>query len=133
MIITADELEPYFCQEHVSSFGELYPEGIEVTLNNLLDVYRKGIDVAYVFWYVCRAMKIEYHEIVPDKPFDPVDDNHVMLFCQDYSVVQWRDEHWDECEPILRQIFGQALGKVVAAWPAFISCMENRIISEVSD
>lgn len=114
MRITAEEMRGYFCRKHVDRFEALHPDGIEVTVDNLLELYRQGVDVDYALSKLHGYGQM-YTQYGPDERFDERN-NWSLLYGASQYDIKWRDENWELCEPVLRRTFGEALERAVEVW-----------------
>lgn len=108
MIITADQLRGVACSYHIYLFEELYPEGLEITIDNLLEAYRQGLGVDFML----SSFATDHYRFFPE-------DRNGYIFKFYGSIeedVQWRKENWDYAEPYIRQTFERSLPSALINW-----------------
>lgn len=115
MIITAKDIEPYFCEASVATIQEEYPDGFEVTVDNLLKLWRQGLDVD---WVLDEILGEEYVRYFPDGSVADFDGEDlwysIYSFCEE--ELEHRTRNWGLYEPVIRHTIEGALPRAIEIW-----------------
>lgn len=116
MIVTAEEIGRLFCVPSATYLEENFPEGMEVTVDNLLKIYRAGLDAD---WALSVIVGLKYTRYFPDGSRASFHaDEFLFLDIYDFGPksMENREQNWEHYEPALRMTFERALPEAIRKW-----------------